>query len=132
MANEVFDTQEEVDGMNKISSKTKAMERSTFPMTIAGTITYYKATGQYESYTNGTCPEEIVEQFKHIFNLYRIFGEEKLKEYENFLIEKRMPFKFISKYRNMGMRRSNWLKESHIKQMTEAEGLHYTKVVKTR
>jgi len=132
MANEVFDTEEEVNKMEKISSKTKDIDRCYFPLTIKGTIEYYKETGQYESYINGTCPEEIVLQFKHIFNLYRIFGEEKLRKYENFLLEKGMPFKFIAKYRNMGMRQSNWLKESHIKQMTEAEGLKYTKVVKTR
>jgi len=103
-------------------------ERSYYDWTINGNELYYKANKMYEKYIDGVLHENIVEQFKHLFNIYSLTGEKRILEYENSLVEKGIGRETIYIYKNKGMKQSNWMKNSFIKTQSLIENKKYIEV----
>ena len=108
--------------------KNTKRERSEFPDTIFGTENYYKANNEYSKYMAGTCHEEIIQQFKHLFNFFDLFGERRMRSYEDSLVEKGVLLELVLKLKDRGMRQSNWMKNSFIETRARLEGVPHIKV----
>jgi len=116
--------------MSKFKQTKLDIKRGDFPETIQGTEDYYKAKGEYEDYLNGINKEDIINQFRHIFNLGIIFTEKRLNDFENMVLDKGFSYEHMKIMRDSAMRQSNWQKESFIENIMGNKRLNYTKVVR--
>lgn len=67
--------------------------------------------------------EEVAKQFMHIYNLFLIYGQEKLDSYKQELREKGLPESYISQAEKRGALMSNWSRDKFVAERCESKGI---------
>jgi len=86
---------------------------------IEGKENFLLSIGKLEQYNGGVLTEEIIEQFKHRFNLYTIYGNKGIEEYEKELLKKGITIEQLNKMRGTAIRMSNWNGVTFVKDEVE-------------
>lgn len=76
--------------------------------------------------------EMIVREFMHIYNLFVIYGQEKLDSYKKELREQGLSNEYILSTERRGALMSNWGKDKYVAERCEGKGMAYHNMSKAR